>query len=44
MDQHQNFVKSLEKHGVDVILLPPNSKYPEQVFTRDILIKRKKRY
>ncbi|ADU28721.1 dimethylarginine dimethylaminohydrolase family protein [Evansella cellulosilytica] len=36
MEQHQHFVKALEKHGVEVILLPPNSKYPEQVFTRDI--------
>ncbi|MDG5785954.1 dimethylarginine dimethylaminohydrolase family protein [Evansella sp. AB-P1] len=35
-EQHQNFVKTLQKHGVDVILLPVNSNYPEQVFTRDI--------
>lgn len=36
MEQHKNFVKTLEKNGVEVILLPPQEKYPEQVFTRDI--------
>ncbi|MDQ0254047.1 N-dimethylarginine dimethylaminohydrolase [Evansella vedderi] len=36
MEQHKNFVKTLEDHGVEVILLPTNDKYPEQVFTRDI--------
>ncbi|RFU62099.1 dimethylarginine dimethylaminohydrolase family protein [Peribacillus glennii] len=36
MKQHENFASVLKDHGVDVILLPPLSKYPEQVFTRDI--------
>ncbi|PLT33935.1 hypothetical protein CUU64_11700 [Bacillus sp. V5-8f] len=36
MKQHENFVSVLKEHRVDVILLPPQSKYPEQVFTRDI--------
>ncbi|MBK5445413.1 MULTISPECIES: dimethylarginine dimethylaminohydrolase family protein [Peribacillus] len=36
MEQHTNFVKSLEHEGIEVINLPPQSAYPEQVFTRDI--------
>lgn len=36
MRQHKEFVKALEEHGVEVILLPPARKFPEQVFTRDI--------
>jgi N-dimethylarginine dimethylaminohydrolase len=34
--QHQLFVKTLLDIGIDVIFLPEKSKYPEQVFTRDI--------
>jgi N-dimethylarginine dimethylaminohydrolase len=34
--QHREFVRTLEAHGVEVILLPYHKKYPEQVFTRDI--------
>lgn len=34
--QHKHFVSALESHGVDVILLPPDKKFPDQVFTRDI--------
>jgi N-dimethylarginine dimethylaminohydrolase len=34
--QHETFVKTLEQHGVEVILLPYHKRYPEQVFTRDI--------
>lgn len=36
LEQHGEFVKTLKKHGVEVILLPYHKKYPEQVFTRDI--------
>lgn len=36
MKQHKEFVKKLEEHDVEVILLPPAKKFPEQVFTRDI--------
>lgn len=36
LEQHSEFVKTLNEHGVDVILLPYHKKYPEQVFTRDI--------
>ncbi|MFJ7639028.1 dimethylarginine dimethylaminohydrolase family protein [Peribacillus sp. NPDC097206] len=36
MKQHANFVTALRNEGVDVIKLPPQSTYPEQVFTRDI--------
>ncbi|UTR08840.1 dimethylarginine dimethylaminohydrolase family protein [Evansella sp. LMS18] len=36
MEQHKEFVKVLKKHGVDVVLLPADENYPEQVFTRDI--------
>ncbi|MFC4322854.1 dimethylarginine dimethylaminohydrolase family protein [Litchfieldia salsa] len=36
MQQHEIFVKALQSQGVDVVLLPSLSKYPEQVFTRDI--------
>lgn len=36
LQQHEEFVKTLKNHDVDVILLPYHKKYPEQVFTRDI--------
>ncbi|MEH7885222.1 dimethylarginine dimethylaminohydrolase family protein [Bacillus sp. JJ1609] len=36
LEQHNNFVSTLRKIGVEVILLPYHKKYPEQVFTRDI--------
>ncbi|MDF0727410.1 dimethylarginine dimethylaminohydrolase family protein [Cytobacillus sp. S13-E01] len=36
MEQHKQFVETLQEHGVDVILLPTQEKYHEQVFTRDI--------
>lgn len=36
MKQHGHFVSALKENGVDVVLLPPLEKYPEQVFTRDI--------
>lgn len=34
--QHENFIKKLEEHGVEVIRLPASEQFPEQVFTRDI--------
>ncbi|ATH95249.1 dimethylarginine dimethylaminohydrolase family protein [Bacillus glycinifermentans] len=34
--QHEAFVKELEKRGIEVVLLPALSQFPEQVFTRDI--------
>ncbi len=36
MKQHHEFVRSLQSNNVEVKLLPTNSKFPEQVFTRDI--------
>jgi N-dimethylarginine dimethylaminohydrolase len=36
LEQHGEFVKTLQDNGIDVILLPYHKKYPEQVFTRDI--------
>lgn len=36
LEQHSEFVNTLRKYGVEVILLPYHKKYPEQVFTRDI--------
>lgn len=36
LEQHKIFVQTLRDYGVDVILLPPDQAYPEQVFTRDI--------
>ncbi len=36
LEQHDEFVKTLKKYGIEVILLPYHKKYPEQVFTRDI--------
>ncbi|WP_110114841.1 dimethylarginine dimethylaminohydrolase family protein [Bacillus sp. CGMCC 1.16541] len=36
LKQHRHFVKVLEDEGIDVIKLPPQKRYPEQVFTRDI--------
>ena len=34
--QHNEFIKKLEEHGVEVIRLPASEQFPEQVFTRDI--------
>ncbi|MBU9713638.1 dimethylarginine dimethylaminohydrolase family protein [Evansella tamaricis] len=36
MEQHKNFVNTLQSQDIDVILLPSLEKFPEQVFTRDI--------
>lgn len=36
LEQHDHFVHTLKKHGIETILLPYHRKYPEQVFTRDI--------
>lgn len=36
ISQHQEFVRTLEENGAEVIMLTPYEKYPEQVFTRDI--------
>ncbi|MFC0238429.1 dimethylarginine dimethylaminohydrolase family protein [Fictibacillus phosphorivorans] len=36
MKQHQLFVDTMKKNGVDVYKLPAMEKFPEQVFTRDI--------
>lgn len=36
LEQHAEFVTTLKKYEIDVILLPYHKKYPEQVFTRDI--------
>lgn len=36
MKQHQDMAKVLKSQGIEVILLPVHSDYPEQVFTRDI--------
>lgn len=36
MKQHRHFVSVLKEYGIEVILLPPYSRFPEQVFTRDI--------
>lgn len=36
MKQHRHFVGALKDQGIDVVLLSPLEKYPEQVFTRDI--------
>jgi N-dimethylarginine dimethylaminohydrolase len=36
IEQHGEFVKTLQEHDIEVILLPYHKKYPEQVFTRDI--------
>lgn len=36
LEQHGKFVKTLQGHGIEVILLPYHKKYPEQVFTRDV--------
>jgi len=36
IDQHHVFVAKMRAEGIDVITLPPNKLYPEQVFTRDI--------
>jgi N-dimethylarginine dimethylaminohydrolase len=34
--QHKSLVETLQKNGVEVMLLTPFEKFPEQVFTRDI--------
>ncbi|SDM48991.1 N-Dimethylarginine dimethylaminohydrolase [Fictibacillus solisalsi] len=34
--QHKEFVRVLRNQGVEVVELPPDQQYPEQVFTRDI--------
>jgi N-dimethylarginine dimethylaminohydrolase len=34
--QHQYLAQTLEKHEVEIIHLPVNEEYPEQVFSRDI--------
>ncbi|WP_160724120.1 dimethylarginine dimethylaminohydrolase family protein [Bacillus sp. USDA818B3_A] len=34
--QHQQLVQTLEENGVEVLLVTPSEKFPEQVFTRDI--------
>jgi N-dimethylarginine dimethylaminohydrolase len=34
--QHESLRKTLESQGVEVILLPAQQEFPEQVFTRDI--------
>ncbi|WP_409288159.1 dimethylarginine dimethylaminohydrolase family protein [Peribacillus sp. SCS-37] len=34
--QHEEFVRTLEKLGIEVTLLPSFERFPEQVFTRDI--------
>ncbi|MCM3760813.1 dimethylarginine dimethylaminohydrolase family protein [Alkalihalobacillus oceani] len=36
LEQHEHFVNTLRAHHVDVVLLPANEQFPEQVFTRDI--------
>ncbi|WP_045521598.1 dimethylarginine dimethylaminohydrolase family protein [Neobacillus niacini] len=36
LEQHREFVRTLEANGIEVILLPYHKKFPEQVFTRDI--------
>jgi len=36
MNQHRDFVAQMKAQGVEVILLPANESFPEQVFTRDI--------
>ncbi|NPC92274.1 hypothetical protein HOO54_08575 [Bacillus sp. WMMC1349] len=34
--QHETLIKELKNQGVEVVLLPSVSQFPEQVFTRDI--------
>lgn len=36
LQQHAEFVKTLQTYEIDVVLLPYHQKFPEQVFTRDI--------
>jgi N-dimethylarginine dimethylaminohydrolase len=36
LEQHMEFVRTLETNGIEVVLLPYHKKFPEQVFTRDI--------
>ncbi|MDF2789712.1 MAG: hypothetical protein K0S80_2810 [Neobacillus sp.] len=36
LEQHREFVRTLESNGIEVVLLPYHKKFPEQVFTRDI--------
>ncbi|PWA13244.1 hypothetical protein DCC39_02015 [Pueribacillus theae] len=35
-EQHKHFTDALESYGIEVVLLPADKKFPEQVFTRDI--------
>ncbi|WP_102274152.1 dimethylarginine dimethylaminohydrolase family protein [Cytobacillus massiliigabonensis] len=34
--QHKHFIRALKSHGVEVVFLPPDKTFPDQVFTRDI--------
>ncbi|MGG1546821.1 arginine deiminase-related protein, partial [Bacillus paralicheniformis] len=34
--QHHTLIKELESRGIEVVILPALSQFPEQVFTRDI--------
>ncbi|WP_313799397.1 dimethylarginine dimethylaminohydrolase family protein [Cytobacillus sp.] len=34
--QHKHFIHALKSHGVEVVILPPDKAFPDQVFTRDI--------
>lgn len=36
INQHKQLVKTLQENGVEVLLLSPLEKFPEQVFTRDV--------
>ncbi|MFO6495095.1 MULTISPECIES: dimethylarginine dimethylaminohydrolase family protein [Bacillus] len=36
VQQHNRLIEELEKRGVEVVLLPALSQFPEQIFTRDI--------
>lgn len=36
LEQHRAFTDALTRRGVEVILLPPQREFPEQVYTRDI--------
>lgn len=35
-EQHKHFIDALKSHDIEVVLLPADKKFPEQVFTRDI--------
>ncbi|WP_071394927.1 dimethylarginine dimethylaminohydrolase family protein [Bacillus tuaregi] len=36
LKQHQEFLSTLQRYGIEVISVPYHKRYPEQVFTRDI--------